>query len=305
MFIDQLPATLSVILASIFWAIATQLFAHLGRDMSVTALNVFKAAISFCFFFVFNIFLFGLNLQIETLPWLVISGIVGFGLADILIFYSFSKMGPARTLMLSAFTPSIMALQSYIFLGLSVNRGQWGGLFLMGLCLILLGFDKRKHNENGAEKVLGSRWEFRWRTALIALGGFSLDAFGVILTKKAFILAPTMKSSEANMIRIGSAFFILLFIAWWRKINLREQIKNVKTMQLVFLSSFLGTFLSLLFWVNAIAKGHPPTIAALGGLSPVLATLFEYGKEKRWPSPYFFGALISMGCGIFLLILSL
>ena len=93
---------------------------------------------------------------------------------------------------------------------------------------------------------------------LIALTGVLLDAIGVVLTKKAFTLQPTLGTFSANAIRIAAALIILLVINVRKKVPLSLGEFNKKEMVIIFLSAFLGTFLSLYFYVYAISTGQPP-----------------------------------------------
>jgi drug/metabolite transporter (DMT)-like permease len=288
--IENIPAIPSVLMASLVWTAATQIFARMGKRINITRLNFFKTLISLAFFLLFNLLFGTFKVEAPALSWLFASGVIGFGLADLLIFYSFAQMGAARTLMISAFSPLLLAIQSYLFLGISMNMSQLFGLICMFLCIFFLSLDKL----DGVN--------FNWKISFFALIGYALDAMGVTFTKKAFLLSPELTSATANMYRIIAALLILFVVAKFKKVSITDNRFTRRDYSLLVLSSFLGTFLSVLFWVNAISKGHPPTIAALGSLSPVYATIIEYWLIRRTPSRYFILALMSMGGGIYFLL---
>lgn len=288
--IEKISAIPSVLLASIFWTLASIIFAKLGKRINTTRLNFYKTLFSLFFFILYNLTIGTFLVDADSLIWLVLSGIVGFALADLLVFYSFAQMGAARTLMISAFSPAILAIQSFLLLGISMNLGQVLGLIFMFICLFFLSLDKMEGIN------------FNWKISFIALFGYSLDALGITFTKKAFLLTPELNSATANFYRILAALLILTVVAKLKKVSLNISFFEKKELKMIGLSSFVGTFLAVLFWINAISKGHPPTIAALGSLTPVFATLIEYWIARQWPSRFFFMALTSMGCGVYFLV---
>ncbi len=280
----------SILLASILWSVATQFYAWLGKQMNIRRLNFYKSVVSLFCFFALCFYQQQLIPPSGTTIYLLFSGLLGFALGDLCIFYSFSKMGAARTLMIASFVPAILAVQSYLFLGLSLHLSHAIGLALMISCIFFLSLDK-------LESV-----KFDRKIVVIAIFGFCLDAAGVILSKKAFMLAPELGPSLANMYRI------LVAVIFLGSLNLIQGVKfavNDLSRRVIFyviLSSFLGTFLALLLWLNAIGQGHPATLSALGGLAPVYGAIYEYAILRRHPSKAFIMALISRGVGVYVLV---
>ena len=109
---------LLVISSSLIWVVATQFYAKIGQAIPIYRFNFYKTCIAFTLFLLGALFTHQLKVPLSILPYLFISGIFGYALADLFIFYGFAKLGPARTLTITSFEPSVIALFSYIFFAL-------------------------------------------------------------------------------------------------------------------------------------------------------------------------------------------
>jgi len=252
---------------------------------------LYKSIIALVCFFIASWYIGAITCPLNVLPWLLLSGFLGFLLADLFIFYSFAKNGPARTLMLAAFEPTIVAVYSYLILGLTLPLGKIIGLFFLLLCLCFLALERSK------------RGSVSLKVALLALVGINIEALGVVFTKKAFILAPHLSPMTANLYRVLPAIVLLPMLA--RFMNVKMGIGDISTKSKLNIlgSSLLGTFMALYLYVYAISKfGHPSIIAGLGSLAPIYASIYEHWRDKKYPNRYFVGSIVSMIVGVLFLI---
>jgi len=284
-------AFLAVFISSLFWAIATQVYSKMVNKLTVYRFNLYKSVIAFVCFLTAAFYIGQVFAPREAVPWLLLSGFLGFFLADLFIFYSFAKNGPARTLMLGAFEPSIIAVYSYFFLGKTLSFSKVMGLFFLILCIIFMALEKKR------------RGTMSFYVAMLALIGINIEAVGVVLTKKAFMVAPSLSPMTANLYRVVPAVLILLVYNYFRGIKIGVSDLTTKTKNSILFSSFLGTFLALYFYLYAIAHySHPSIIAGLGSLAPIYASIYEHWRDKKFPNRYFVGAILSMIVGILFLI---
>ncbi|NCN26519.1 DMT family transporter [bacterium] len=278
------------VISALLWSVATQFFAKAGRAMPIRRLNLIKSWVSFALFAIVCLLSSGFASSLEAVGWLCISGIVGFALGDLLIFASFSRMGPARTMIIGSFQPAIIALFSFVFFSRTLNPKQYLGIALMILCIVILSSEKKR------------RSDVTWKTLLLALAGMSLDALGVVFTKQAFSLDPSIDAFTANFYRIGIAIPVMTVInyktGFWRR--LKDTPRPALLGALV--GTLLGTFLALYFYLAGIAKADAPTIAALTLCAPLIASAYEHFKERLFPSGYFLLAVATMLTGVFILI---
>jgi len=286
---------LTVICASLCWCTASQYFSYLGTRIAIKKLNLYKSIVSFLAFFVFALFQGKLFVSKEPLSYLLISGISGFAIGDIFIFYGFSQLGAARTLMITSFSPGILALFSYLFIGESLSLASIMGLVSLIFCLLFLGLDK--------DPEASSRSQFTIKLGGIVLLGVAFDAFGVMLSKKAFITDPELGSMTANTYRIFVAIIFLLIFHLVKREPVGISDIHPKDFKKLVGASLLGTFLALYLYLDAISRGNTATISAIGSLAPIYASIYEYGKARRLPSKWFLLSIISMLAGLYLLLL--
>jgi drug/metabolite transporter (DMT)-like permease len=285
-------AYLAAFISSLLWSVATQFYARIVAKTSVFRFNFYKSVFAFTCFFIVSLLMGRLFASWEAIQWLLLSGFLGFAIADLFIFYSFAKNGPARTLIFSAFSPALIAIYSYSILQKTLPINKILGLSFLILCLIFMGLERKRR-----------KGKLSLRIALLAIIGINLEALGVVFTKKAFIIDPAMSSMTANFYRVIPAVIILGLVNHFTKTRIWiSDLSNKMRFSIVF-SAFLGTFLALYLYLYAISKyAHPAIIAGLGSLAPLYASIYEHWRDKEMPNKYFIGAMLSMGVGVFLLL---
>ncbi|MBF0360330.1 MAG: DMT family transporter [Oligoflexia bacterium] len=293
---------LAVIASSLIWTVASQMFAHLGREISVIKLSFYKALIACTLFTLVGFTLFGSD-AIVPFPialMLICSGILGYAFADLMVFNSFAKLGPARTMVFVSFGPLLLAIEGYLFLDERLTISQIIGIFFMLLCLIFLSQDK---NLKLKTKVEG-RANTPVKILLIAGLGVLLDSFGVILSKKSFIYAAEinfpLNSITANIYRTLFPILVVAIIAYFNNRSLSLKHHKRKDLWLIIISTFLGTFMALSLYLYAISKENPAIISAMACMSPIYASIYEHWRDKILPSKNFIVAIIFMLVGLLL-----
>ena len=287
-----MSAYLAVFISSLLWAIATQFYARIVSKTSVFRFNFYKSVLAFVCFFIAALLMEELLPSWEAIKWLLISGFLGFAVADLFIFYSFAKNGPARTLIFSAFSPALIAVYSYPILQKTLPTSKIVGLSFLILCLVFLGLERKRR-----------KGKISLRIAMLAIIGINLEALGVVFTKKAFMVDADLGSMTANLYRVMPAVIILGLVNYFTKTKMWiSDLSNKMRFSIIF-SSFIGTFIALYLYLYAISNyAHPAIIAGLLSLAPIYASIYEHWRDKELPNRYFIGAMISMGLGVFLLL---
>jgi drug/metabolite transporter (DMT)-like permease len=263
------------------------LYATLGRNIGVRRLNFFKALFSLSFFLIATLLWGSFSWPLEVILLLLGSGFLGFALGDLLIFYGFSKMGAGRALMLTAFAPLFVIMWSWVLYGTAVEFRVFLGILALMACLFFLSLEKLKS------------FEIKPKILLAVTFGISLESLGVVMSKQAFELAPTLDSFSANFFRISISLVFLTVFLKYKKVSLNPNDITRRDLKLTIFSSFIGTFLALYFYLHALSQGDAPVISALSNLSPLYASIFDHLLEKRWPTKWFLLAIASMGVGIY------
>lgn len=103
-------AIVSVFVASLLWTFATQLFAIVGREINNLRLNFYKSAISLLLFLAVFLLSAPYIPDVKVIYLLLLSGLLGYALGDLLIFRGFAVLGAANTLIITSFGPALVAI---------------------------------------------------------------------------------------------------------------------------------------------------------------------------------------------------
>lgn len=284
--------------SNISFAIASVFFTEFSRKVSPNWVNYLKATVAFiCFTLV--ILLFGIDLAMaqKSLILLMVSGFTGLMIGDIFLFRAFAHLGSGRVLMIFGFQPLLIGVASYYLFDSVYSPFQLLALLFLIGCIVC--FSLESFREKGHWDTVG---------ILFALAGVILDTAGLLMTKAAFELTPSLSPFVANAVRAGTTvvgFFLVSLVpvfhlklfAPFKKLTLREK-------QLAIFSGFLGTFVALGFYLQAIRLGNLSIISAIAGTSPLIATLFEIYRGRKRMSAYLAAATILFLIGFTILIRS-
>ncbi|MBC7741616.1 MAG: DMT family transporter [Bdellovibrionaceae bacterium] len=284
--------------SNITFAIASVFFTEFSRKVSPNWMNYLKVCIAFvCFCLVILLFRIDITLTQRSLALLLLSGFIGLMIGDIFLFRAFSHLGAGRVLMIFGFQPLLLGIAAFYMFDEVISGYQLIAiLFLLGC---IFSFSLESFRDKGHWDLVG---------ICFALTGVLLDAAGLIMTKSAFELTPSLSPFVANAIRSGTAvvgFFLvslvplfhLKLLAPFKTLTVRERWTAAG-------AGFLGTFLALSFYLKAIQIGQLATITAIGGTSPLFATLFEIYRGRKRMTIYLAVAILLFVCGFLVLIQS-
>lgn len=285
------------LISTSLWVIASQIYAHLGKKMPIRKLNFWKTLIGLACFTITCLISTGFQINSESLMWLIFSGLLGYGLGDMFLLFSYSQIGPARTMLLQSFTPSFVALFSWLFFQRTIPANKIPGLFLMVLCIYFLTLEKK------SRKI-----EVHPSAVLSAILGVICDAIGIVFTKQAFTIDASINPITANFYRL-SVCLPLLFLLYWKpnfmnvknvvpishKINRPEILK-------IFIGATIGTFVALYFYLKAISLANATIVVSITIVSPLIASIYEHIVEKSLPKKSFVAAIVIMITGLYILV---
>ena len=260
-------------------------FTYFSEKVTPLWMNVFKCLICFLFCVPVILYLRGHLLWNFTDVWpLYVSGFIGLNVADWMLLIAYKRMGPARTLVLFGFQPFIAGGFSYYAWGEKIYPMQSFAIIFFLACLFLFSYEKFR--KSGHWEVAG---------LLFALGGVILDSTGVILTRYTFNMHPELNGFDAQYLRTLAALVSFVIYLPFIKIDLVKNFRllSMKEKLVAFISSFFGTFLSLVFYMQAVKMGKLAMVTSIVLADPVMSTFFESVWKKTWPTRYLWMAL---GC---------
>ena len=268
--------------AAIFWSIAVIIFKSASEEISpflITALKNTIATICFIFLFYFtdiSIWYDGFD-KLDYFKILV-SGILGMGLADVIFLYALSKIGANRIALINCFEPVVIYILSFLFLNTVLSNQQFFGFMIVVIAILIINYEKDMDDINPNLKRQGIMLQI---TAVV------LSSIGIVLIKPVL----SKVSGQINIQLWVTAFRLLpgVFVAWIiflfqkNKIKLLQPLKKSSILKKIIISSGLGTFVALSFWIIGYANiKHPPVASILGQTSVIFIIFLSWVflKEK-------------------------
>lgn len=268
-------------------------FTYFSQKVSPLWMNLFKCGVSF-------IVCVPLMIQLRgTLIWPVaeawpfyVSGFIGLNLGDWFLLSAYKRMGAGRTLVLFGFQPFIAGTFAYFVWDEKLYAIQLFAIVFFVLCLFLFSYEKFKKSGEWELKGLG-----------LALMGVLLDSAGLILTRYGFQENPELTGFDAQYLRTLSALLGFFMYVPFMKIQFFAKMKSLtfKEKMVAVVSSFFGTFLSLVFYMQAVKLGKMATVTSIVLTDPVMSTGFECLWLRVWPNRYLWAALTCFLAAMFCL----
>lgn len=280
--------------ANLCFSIAIIFFTTISNKTTSLWTNTFKAIIATICFFTAALFGDGFH-SISMIPLLCffISGAIGLAVGDIFLIKSFTLIGPSRTMVIFGFQPLFMGLFAFFLFDQELSSKRLAAvIFLMG-CLFCFCYENFKKEKSWGLKGI-----------LFAFVGVFLDASGILLTRYAFDNAEGVAVFEGNFYRcLGALLGFLILNFTLKKVALVHHFQNLteKEKLTIIMASFLGTFLSLALYLNAIKTGHLASVTAIAITGPFFSALFEHLYFKKKPSFSFLLSFLFFIGGFYLL----
>lgn len=172
--------------------------------------NLLRLFLATCILATGTLILFPSSLRWETFGWLILSGIVGFGLGDIALFLAYVRIGARLTILLNLCTaPVWSSITEWIWLGTSLSTHEMAtiAVILAGVVLAIL-----------SRPVLASPEQRRinWTGVLCGIGAGMGQGIGAVISRNAFELADkggfVLNGFSAAAQRVCGGFLTVLLV---------------------------------------------------------------------------------------------
>lgn len=293
MILEQSPTThligaFSALGSAFFWALAAILFRRVGGQVSALGLNFSKGLVAIFCLGVLLIFSETASVDVQSLLFLAISGLIGICLGDSLYFVVLVRLGPRLTLLLGSLIPVAAGLIAVIFLHERISLLSAAGLVLTiaGVSFVLWEkapvAEERPHNHP-------------WKVGvLLGVLFVFFEAAGIIFTK---IGVQELPSIQATFIRQTAAIIGLTFwgLAAGTLVGWLEPLKNRRVRNRVIVAAVIGAFLGTWLSVFALKNTHASVAAALNSTSPLFVLpLAAYIMREKISRRAVFGTVVSI-----------
>ena len=294
----------AVLLAALCWSVAVIIFKSAGRFLSPLLIVLLKNTIAtLCFvvlFFVFDIPFWLSGLESLDYYKIIISGVLGMGLADLLFIKALSQIGANRVAIVNCFEPGVIYLFSVLMLGSFLTPKQLFGFLVVVVALLIISYEKDDIEIASSIKRRG---------VLTQVLAVVLSSFGIVLIKP---VLSKLNASIASQLWVtffrlfpGFIFTWIVFMFKKNKLKLLIPLKNKSICLKIIIASGLGTFLALSFWIIGYANIQKPPIASILGQTSVLFIIvLSYFFLNEKISKTKLGAMSLAICGVLFIILN-
>ena len=226
--------TLALITA-IVWSISVILFKKSGETVRPLGLNLFKNTLTLL---LMPPTMLALGESIfapapsSDYVLLLLSGVLGIGIADTLFFWSLNLLGAARSAIVDCLYSPVIILLSIFWLGERLTNAQAVGALIIISAVFTIGKEKGLVQITRRQLMTG-----------ILLGVLSMLAMGIgiVMIKPILERSPVLWAIEVRLIGAAAALFIILGFCRKRKEVVRS-IMELRGWKYMIPGSFLGLF---------------------------------------------------------------
>ena len=251
--------------AAFVWALASVLSKVSMRNINPITLNVIRLLLSAAFYIPLVLYLGVPNLPTDRWAILIVSGIVGFTLADWFFLEGMQLMGVSRAAILVTFHPILTMFTAHYVLGRPLTTGLLGGAVAISIAVILTATESDPSGE------------VNWKGIAYVFLAQLMWTFAVIVTD--WLVAGESVFSITGL-RIGfGALGALAFVP-----SIRKDIKKLdkKGWGLIGAITILGTILGQYFFTMALKLAGSSVATPVTESSPIMASILAvvFLKER-------------------------
>lgn len=282
---------LAALTSSAMWAVASLLFAQVGRDVAPVVINLLKCAIGLALMVVTLLLLEGTvwptGIGGRALVWLALSGFVGLTIGDTAFFQSLVRIGPRRTLLLFALVPPMTAVLGALVLGepITIALGVGMALTLGGITWVIR--ERQPDDAATGASVVRAGVAFGILAAICQSAGNVLTKLGAT---EASALAVSVVRLAFGGLGIGLQVALMGRLLEATK-PLRSRVQGSR----LALGTFLGTYIGI-WLMNAGLMGADVGVAStLNSTSPIFVLpLAVFVLGERVSARAVFGAVLAV-----------
>jgi drug/metabolite transporter (DMT)-like permease len=269
--------------AAACWAVGSHLFGRVGRAGEVPpgALNLAKCVTATAMFAATGLAVLGRAHPVvpsASLPWLLVSGVIGLALGDSAYFAAMATIGVRRALLLLSTAPVFAAIGGAVFLHEPIGLRELASIaaVMIGVAVVV--------NEQSGPLPHGLAVTPRATAIglLYGLGAGLGQAAGSLLTRTAMGLGAS--SFDTALLRLCAGVVAMLAIAalTGRAKPWARTLARPRLLAAIAASAFVGTYLGM--WLSQVAIGRSSSTAVASTLlatSPIFALPLGRWLEKE------------------------
>lgn len=258
--------TLAVLTAMV-WGIAVIFFKKSGETAHPLALNLFKCLLAVVLILLTMPF-FGETLFREAsrndFLILLLSGVLGIGLADTMFFKSLNTLGAGMSAIVDClYSPSVIAM-SMIWLGDRLSFMQYVGVATIISAVLVAATRKGRAHLTPKELFWGVFWG---AMAMITM------AVGIVIAKPILVRSPLLWVTEVRLWG-GIAVLAPMILFHPGRRGIIASLRFSSDWKYFILGSFAGSYVSLVLWLAGMKYAQTSVAAALNQTSNIFIFIF-------------------------------
>ena len=281
---------------AVIWSFAVILFKKSGETVNPLGLNIFKNTLTMLLIPLTMLILgqeFFLAVPFNDCLLLMLSGVLGIGIADTLFFKSLNLLGAARSAIVDCLYSPVIILLSMFWLKERLTIIQAIGVVLIVSAVLAIGREKGLIGITKRQLIMG---------ILLGTAAMFTMGVGIVMIKPLLEQLPVLWTIEIRLIGAAISLFVILgFHPNKRKVV--HSVMEVKSWKYMIPGSILGTYIALMLWIGGMKYTSASIASALNQTSNVfifiLAALFLKEKITR----YKLAGIIMAVAGVFLVFL--
>ncbi|PLX22699.1 MAG: EamA family transporter [Salinivirgaceae bacterium] len=269
---------------AICWTATSMFFEAAGKRIGSLSVNLIRLVMAFLLLGSVTWITRGLFIPLDasTHNWilLALSGLIGFTIGDLLLFQAFVVVGARISMLIMALSPPVAAIAGWIILDETMEYSAILGMVITLTGIMMVVLNKPAKDANG-KKAKFKDWFNNPVGLLLAFGGATGQAIGLVLSKKGMADYDVIASTHIRVMAGAIGFMIVFFfMRRWHKVF--AALKNGKGMLFTSGGAFFGPFLGVTLSLVAVkftSAGIAQTLMSLTPVIIILPSVFIF-KEK-------------------------
>jgi drug/metabolite transporter (DMT)-like permease len=245
------------------WTMTSLAFESAGKRVGSLQVNIIRLFMAFFFLSSLNYFFNGsflpTGLPVTSWTWLLLSGVAGFLIGDLLLFQAFVVIGARISMLIMTLVPVMTAILSLIILGEGMAGTSIIGM-IVTISAIIYVVSGRKKGEDRSVSGYG---------ILLAIGGAFGQALGLVLSKLGMADFSPVTATQVRVIA-GIIGFSILFTMLKRWHLIKKSLKDLSAVKRIATGAFFGPFLGVTLSLAAVQYTKAGIAATLMAISPIL-----------------------------------
>ncbi|MBC8369662.1 MAG: DMT family transporter [Planctomycetes bacterium] len=270
---------IAAVTSAFAWSFGSVFYALAFKTLSPVQVAWFKNAIAGSILGIISILFIGGTVQLDSLSWLALSGLLGLGVGDWLYFLAIAHIGIGRTVIINQSVPALTALLAWPLFGEMLSSNQ-----ILGIVLIIGGgvlAESRRFTSNEKSS------HFDNIGLLAAIGCAILWTVSNLAVSKGMTGVSPITGGSIRL-AAGSLFFVAWFIKDKTLISNFNFLFRLNTWKLLAFPTLFGACFGMFLNVSAFKWTTPGVAASLASTVPLFAIplsawlLHEKPGKRGW-----------------------